>query len=69
MAEYFTVQNCTDDQLGELRAAYFWADDTDQNELFCLGIWGPSAVPNWLLFREYARILFTNDDFFCSKGG
>lgn len=66
--EYFTVENCTADQLDELRNAYFWADDTDHNELFALGVWGPDAVPDWLLFREYAGIMFTNDDFFCTAG-
>lgn len=65
MAEYFTVQNCTGEQLDELRAAYFWADDTDPETLE--GIYFSGDVPNWLLFQQYDGILFTNDDFFCSK--
>lgn len=65
MAEYFTVQNCTDDQLDELRAAYFWSDDTDLESLE--EIYFPGDVPNWLLFQHYAGVLFTNDDFFCSR--
>lgn len=64
--DYFTVENCTPDQLDELRAAYFWADDTDPATLE--GIYFPGDVPNWLLYQQYARILFTNDDFCCTAG-
>lgn len=63
---YFTIESCTPDQLDELRAAYFWADDTDHAEMYTLGIWGPDDVPDWLLFREYSGICFTADDFFCT---
>lgn len=66
MAEYFTVQNCTNDQLDELRFAYFWADDTDPETLE--GIYFPGDVPNRLLFQQYAGILFVNEDFFCTAG-
>ncbi len=67
MAEHFTVQNCTGEQLDELRAVYFWSDDTDPETL--TGIYFPGDVPNWLLFQQFAGILFTNDDFFCTAGG
>lgn len=66
--EHFTIHACTDAQLDELRETLFWADDTDRDELYALGIWGPGAVPNWLLFREFAGILFVNDDFCCTAG-
>ena len=65
---YYTVENCTAEQLDELRDAYYWAYDTDRDELYDLGIYSPNDVPDWLLFQQYARILFTNDDFFCTAG-
>lgn len=65
---YFTVENCTAEQLDELRNAYFWADDTDRYELYDIDIDSPDDVPDWLLFQEYAGILFVNDDFFCTAG-
>ena len=64
--DYFTVENCTPEQLDELKNAYFWADDTDRKELYNLNIWGPSAIPDWLIYREYAGVLFTDDDFWCT---
>lgn len=66
MKEYYTIENLSPAQLDELRAVYFWADDTDPETLD--GIADPAAVPNWLLFREYAGIMFTDDDFFCTAG-
>lgn len=67
--EYFTVENCTPEQLDELRATLFWADDTgplfDDLGRPCLF---PGDVPTWRVYQEYARTLFTNDDFFCTAG-
>jgi hypothetical protein len=63
---YYTVENCTAEQLDELRDAYFWADDTDPETL--IDIDSPDDVPDWLLFQQYAGILFVNDDFFCAAG-
>lgn len=68
MNGYFTIENCTAEQLDELRNSYFWADDTDAGELEALGIETPDDVPDWLLFQEYAHILFTDDDFWCTAG-
>lgn len=62
----FTIEACTTEQLDELRAAYFWADDTDPETL--IGIYFPGDVPNWLLFQQYAGVLFVNDDFCCTAG-
>ena len=64
--EHFTIEARTPDQLDELRETLFWADDTDPEIL--QGIYFPGDVPNWLLFREFAGILFTNDDFCCTAG-
>ena len=59
----FTIDACTQDQLECLREAYFYGDDSDHNELFHLGIWGPSPVPDWMLFRDYSGVMFTEEDF------
>lgn len=67
--EYFTVENCTPEQLDELRNAYFYSDDPDlQENLESVNITSPEEIENWMLYQEYARILFTNDDFFCTAG-
>lgn len=62
----FTIEACTAEQLDELRTAYFWADDTDPETL--IDIHFPGDVPNWLLFQQYAGILFGNDDLLCTAG-
>lgn len=64
-----TVHDLTPDQLDELRNSYFYNDDPDiQENLSEAEITDPDQVENWMLFQEYADILFTNDDFWCTAG-
>lgn len=69
MSGYYSVENCSPDELDELCNSYFWADDTDQAELDALDISDPSEVPDWLLYREYAGIMFVEEDFLCNCHG
>lgn len=66
MGGYYSVENCTPDELDELRNSYFYADDTDQAELDYLEISCAEDVPDWLLYREYAGYMFVSEDFFCN---
>lgn len=61
---YFTVENCTPEQLDELRWAWWFDDERTSDELEPYG--HPENVPDWVLFQEYARVLFTEDDFWCT---
>lgn len=62
---YFGVQDCTADQLRELKLS-LW-EDPDASEIF-EGLEGPEDIPDSVVFQHYAEVNFTSDDFFCSAG-
>lgn len=67
---YMTVYDLSQDQLDELKSAYFWSDDT-QETIYCgdgLPVLFPGDIPDDVIYREYDGILFVNDDFSCTAG-
>ena len=60
-----TVYELAQEQLDELKSAYFWSEDT-QEALEGSGIDFPEDIPDEVIFREYEDIYFVNDDFFCT---
>jgi hypothetical protein len=60
MSDYMGVRELTDEQLEELKSAYYWSDMTDARDY--------NEITNEDLFEHYSGIQFVDDDFFCTAG-
>ena len=66
---YKSVYDLSQDQLNELKTAYFYNDDpTITENLSAAGIEYPEQIPDDIIFHEYDGISFVNDDFCCTAG-
>lgn len=63
-SELLTVYDLSREQLEELKAAYFWDDDTQ--DILPDDIIYPEQIPDGIIFDHYAEICFSPDDFSCS---
>lgn len=61
---YKTVYDLTQEELNELKAAYFFADDIDDEILGDIS--SLEDIPNDFILNYYNGISFTDDDFFCN---
>lgn len=65
------VRELNRDQLDELKAAYFWGEDTLEIPKYnALGLPAlfPGDIPDAVILDYYAGIYFVNDDFSCTAG-
>lgn len=61
---YKTVHELTQEELNELKAAYFFENIINDENLKDIST--PENITNDFIINYYDGILFTNDDFFCN---
>lgn len=61
-----TVYDLNEDQISELKTAYFWGEET--KDITPDDIMLPEQIPDDIIFNYYDCFIFTNDDFCCSVG-
>ncbi len=58
------VQDLTREQMDELKAAYFWQEETQ--DILSDDITSPEQIPDDIIIEHYSGVCFVNDDFFCT---
>ena len=58
------VQDLIREQMDELKAAYFWQEETQ--DILPDDITSPEQIPDDIIIEHYSGIYFVNDDFFCT---
>ena len=59
-----TVHELSQRELDELKVAYFYSEDVDDEILGEITSW--DEIPNDVIFNHYEGIWFVKDDFFCN---
>lgn len=60
-----TVYDLREEELDELKSAYFWQDETQ--DLLDEGWAFPDEIPDGVVLDYYGDVCFSDDDFFCNS--
>jgi len=69
---YFSINECTDEELEQLREALFYNEEEGENSLtkeeyaFICDCETPNDIPFELLEKAYGHISFVDEDFWCN---
>ena len=61
---YRTVYDLNRAEIEELKDAYFWSDESDEEILGDIS--APWEIPDEVIYEHFSGISFVDEDFFCN---